>query len=92
VLSGLDEKTENIQDQATELRNHFHNDDQDDQDKIDVLNLPPRNEVHQDKKRTHIKWSKPFGRFLLVVMVLVILLFIVYYSFDEDLERVIFFL
>lgn len=40
---------------------------------IDILNLPPRKEVHSGKKRTKLKISKPFKR-LLVVMILLILL------------------
>lgn len=49
------------------------------EEKIDVLNLPPRKDVHSDDKRTQLKWSKPFLRLLSVVVILFLLLVVYVY-------------
>ncbi|WP_026906581.1 hypothetical protein [Paucisalibacillus globulus] len=42
-----------------------------DEKTMDVLNLPPRKEVHSQKKnRTHVKLSRPFIRLIIVVVLL----------------------
>jgi hypothetical protein len=47
---------------------------------INVLNLPPRKEVHgQKKKRAHIKLSKPFIRLAIVIVLVIIVLGILFF-------------
>ncbi|WP_100010770.1 hypothetical protein [Lentibacillus sediminis] len=41
---------------------------------IDVLNLPPRKEVHGQKNSTSLKVSRPLLRFLFVVVLLLVIL------------------
>lgn len=51
---------------------------------VDVLNLPPRKEVHsKNKQRTHIKMSKPLLRFLFVFILLLGVLIGVYFVWGE---------
>ncbi|MEN1969129.1 hypothetical protein WMZ97_13770 [Lentibacillus sp. N15] len=53
---------------------------------IDILNLPPRNEVHsQTNQRLHIKISRPFVRLLLVIIVILVVLAGLYYVWDGDM-------
>ncbi|WP_200416255.1 hypothetical protein [Virgibacillus salexigens] len=57
---------------------------------VDILNLPPRKEIHSNKKApTHIKISVPFKRFLLILTVLLILMLGAYLWFGEDLIQMI---
>lgn len=51
-----------------------------DQPKVDVLNLPPRREVHQaHEKGLKIKFSQPFWRLLIVlILLLIVTSFIIY--------------
>jgi len=41
----------------------------DEEQKIDILNLPSRKEVHSQKEFTHIKLTKPFMRLVSVFVV-----------------------
>jgi hypothetical protein len=87
-------------DQAEELRrlvydvqsNQEDNDDQHVKDfeteerEIDILNLPPRKEVHGIKQqRVRLKTSKSLKRFLLVIMILIIIVGSIYYFYNEEL-------
>lgn len=51
---------------------------------IDVLNLPPRKDVHTMKSRTHLKMSKAFLRFIFVLLVLSIIVIGTYYYVADD--------
>lgn len=54
------------------------------QPKIDVLNLPPRKDVHRShKKKTRFKLSNPLRRLILVVFILIIIIAIVYDQFAD---------
>lgn len=53
--------------------------------KVDVLNLPPRKEVHQKKGWTKIKFRKPFVRLLVVLVLLIIVVFGTYYYWGNDI-------
>lgn len=54
--------------------------------KIDVLNLPPRKEVHKDHdSRMRLKLSKPFLRFISVVIILFIITICIYIFWGEEL-------
>lgn len=53
---------------------------------IDILNLPPRKEIHSNTlRRTRVKVSRPFARFGMVIIVLAIIIFVVYYLWSEEL-------
>ncbi|ASK63315.1 hypothetical protein CFK37_14700 [Virgibacillus phasianinus] len=53
---------------------------------IDILNLPPRKEVHGNRKNhTRIKISKPFVRFSVVIILLILVFLVVYYFWQEEL-------
>jgi len=53
--------------------------------KIDVLNLPPRKEVHSNQSRTRLSISRPFLRFLSVILLIIIIIFGAYYIWGEEL-------
>lgn len=52
---------------------------------IDILNLPPRGEIHNNKKRTQIKFSFPLIRFLFVIIILGAVLAGLYYVWGNEL-------
>lgn len=53
---------------------------------IDILNLPPRKEVHSNtKKRTSFKISRPLVRLSTVIIVLAIIIFVAYYLWGAEL-------
>ncbi|MBM7598334.1 Tfp pilus assembly protein PilN [Virgibacillus halotolerans] len=67
---------------ATE-QHEFHDTDLD--RRIDVLDLPPRKEVHSKKnKRTQLKLSSPLTRFIFVIVVLLSVLILTYYLNSES--------
>jgi len=50
---------------------------------VNVLNLPPRKEIHSQKKnRTHLKISKPFLRLFFVLLLLLIVLWLLLFYGD----------
>lgn len=53
--------------------------------KVDVLALPPRSEVHQTNKRTHLRLSKPLKRLLFVLIFIFIVIGGSIYFFGQDL-------
>ncbi len=53
--------------------------------KIDVLNLPPRKEVHSKNVRTRISISRPFLRLLSVIILIVVISFGAYFIWGEEL-------
>ncbi|MGY0691801.1 hypothetical protein ACW2QC_03280 [Virgibacillus sp. FSP13] len=53
---------------------------------VDILNLPPRKEVHaKDDQRTHMKISRPFIRLLLVIIITLGILVGLYYVWGDEL-------
>ncbi|HLR75892.1 MAG TPA: hypothetical protein VK077_11560 [Virgibacillus sp.] len=51
------------------------------QPKIDVLNLPPRKEVHRSHgKKIKLKLSKPLQRLMFVIFILIIVMIAIYFS------------
>ncbi|MBD1222639.1 hypothetical protein [Virgibacillus halodenitrificans] len=78
-------------DQAAELRKLVTDDEKsidiaeegniedDETTKIDLLNLPPRKQVHTTKKSTKVKVSSAFIRFIIVFLALTFLVLIAYY-------------
>ncbi|AIF45444.1 hypothetical protein [Virgibacillus sp. SK37] len=78
-------------DQATELRKLVTDDENSigvaeeenaedsETTKIDLLNLPPRKQVHTSKKSTRVKISKALIRFIIVFLALTFLVLIAYY-------------
>ncbi|WP_099158390.1 hypothetical protein [Virgibacillus ndiopensis] len=57
---------------------------------VDILNLPPRKEVHsKNNTRAHVKMSKPFMRLVLVIVIILAVLFGLYYVWGEELLNVI---
>lgn|SRR5699024_7772234 len=60
-----------------------------DEREIDILNLPPRKEVHGNKQnRVRLKMSTSFKRFLLVIFVLVVVLGGMYYFYGAELLQI----
>lgn len=54
--------------------------------KIDVLNLPPRREVHGNSNvRTRLGISRPFLRFLSVIVLIVAIILGAYFMWGEEL-------
>ena len=52
---------------------------------IDILNLPPRKEVHTSNSRTKLKVSRPFLRLLFISLLVIIILVVSYFLFDGEL-------
>lgn len=92
-------KTEKANDQANELRNLFeelekgnvgenHTDNAHEMEntrEVNVLNLPPRKEVHSHPTRMHFAIKRPLLRFLFVLLLLIIILIAAYYFWDNNL-------
>lgn len=90
-------------DQATELKKLFQDiasQDHDSEDvmppfeehqqEMDVLNLPPRKEVHGRKgSRAKLKFSAPLIRFILVMMIIMGLLVFSYVMWGQELIQLI---
>lgn len=54
--------------------------------KVDVLNLPPRSEVHKTPKRKlYIHLGSPFMRLLSVLVILVIIIGLIYFIAGEQI-------
>lgn len=62
-----------------------------DQDlKIDILNLPPRKEVHsQHASRTRLKLNRPFLRFLTVIVIIFVIIMSASFIWAEELMNMI---
>ena len=57
---------------------------------IDVLNLPPRKEVHSGRtKHMRIKVTKPYVRLIIVVLLIIILFAGGFYVWGDDLIKII---
>lgn len=52
---------------------------------IDILNLPPRKEIHSKDSRTSLKLSGPLIRLLLVIFILIVGLAGAYYIWGNEL-------
>lgn len=53
---------------------------------VDVLNLPPRSEVHQSTSMSlRLDINRPLWRFITVVIVLIIIASLVYFIFGENM-------
>lgn len=64
--------------------------DDDSMPKIDVLNLPPRKEVHSNENvRIRFSISRPFLRFLTVIILIVAIIFGAYFIWGDDLINII---
>ena len=63
--------------------------DEEPRPKIDVLNLPPRKEVHRTQsKGFRIKFSKPFGRLLFAIIILLTIVIIILYFWQDDIKAI----
>ncbi|MFC4022914.1 hypothetical protein ACFOUV_03685 [Oceanobacillus longus] len=56
---------------------------------VDILNLPPRKEIHSVNQRTRFKISKPLFRLLLVILLLIIIFIVASYFFGDELMTLI---
>ncbi|WP_085992006.1 hypothetical protein [Oceanobacillus senegalensis] len=83
-------------DQANELRNLFEEIIKEEsapenmhieKEEPDVLNLPPRKEIHKSSNRTQIKVKKPFMRFLFVTLVLFTIILVTYYYVGDTIVQ-----
>ncbi|HLR60612.1 MAG TPA: hypothetical protein VK094_09100 [Pseudogracilibacillus sp.] len=53
---------------------------------IDVLNLPPRSDVHKSKpKRMKMKINSPIARFVFVLLIISVIIFLAYYYLGDDI-------
>lgn len=52
---------------------------------IDVLNLPPRKEIHMNNKRTKLRLSRPFIRFVFISLLVIAILIGALYLWDGEL-------
>ncbi|WP_138416903.1 hypothetical protein [Aquibacillus sediminis] len=57
----------------------------DSQQDVNILNLPPRSQVHEDKK-TKVKWkiSYPLVRLLLILFILIVMLLLTYQLWGKE--------
>jgi hypothetical protein len=56
---------------------------------IDILNLPPRKEVHGKKQNpVKLKTSTSFKRLLLVAVILIIVLWSIYFLYGDNLIQI----
>src|SRR5690625_1720683 len=99
----LKNQTNTVQDQAEQLKqivqelntNASREKSEDDnhtlgQDKIDILDLPPRKTIHVHKNKIlKIKMRRPLVRFLIVIIVPISIIFILYYFWQDDLLKLI---
>ncbi|HLR15879.1 MAG TPA: hypothetical protein VK144_08625 [Bacillota bacterium] len=53
--------------------------------KVDILALPPRSEVHQTNKRTHVRLSKPLKRLLFILILIIFVIGGSIYFFGQEL-------
>lgn len=81
--------------QANELRSLFYELEQineeekstvRDETQIDVLNLPPRKEVHGKNSRTKLKLSKPFLRLFIVIVIILFCIVLALYLGEGDIS------
>lgn len=71
--------TENVPDNVSDNRQ-----------KVDILNLPPRKEIHNGKsKPMKMKIARPYIRMVVVVLLIVILFAGGYYLWSEELMEII---
>lgn len=63
------EGSRHLSDNETKQAKEETNSISDEEQKIDILNLPSRKEVHSQKQFTHIKLTKPFIRLFSVFVV-----------------------
>lgn len=102
----MSEKTNAYKDQAEQLKQIFDELQQNAPDseqlsneldvddrsipKIDVLNLPPRKEIHRDNDvRTRLSISGPFVRFLSIIILIIIIVFGAYFLWGDELILII---
>lgn len=72
--------------QSEENKANETKDTADDFVEVDVLNLPPRSEVHKTPKRKlYIHLGSPFTRLLTVLVILVIIIGIIYFIAGEQI-------
>src|SRR5690625_2069371 len=72
--------------ESGELSNDNQSIDDDSIPKIDVLNLPPRKEVHSNNdSRTRLSISRPFLRFLSVIILIIVIILGAYFMWGEEL-------
>lgn len=95
-------KTDETNDQANELRNLFEgvekgNDEVDSTDnphemektrEVDILNLPPRKEVHAHRTQLQFKIRRPLLRLLFVISILIIILIVAYYFLGNEILNI----
>jgi hypothetical protein len=94
----VNEEKHNQDDQAKELRNMVVADDDKQNESrelmideeierdTDILNLPPRSEVHNNKGQpTRIKISVPFRRLAFIILVLLAILIMAYLFLGDEL-------
>ncbi|WP_077299638.1 hypothetical protein [Virgibacillus pantothenticus] len=92
-------KDNQLNDQATQLRqmvqevsetensaDELERDDKDLEMDTDILNLPPRKEVHRHKKQsTRLKIGHPLQRLLFIILLLVLIIAGAYFFIGEEL-------
>lgn len=87
-LKKLVDQVEKREDQSQPMKTSYLNEETTEiaaTKEIDILNLPPRNEVHGNKKKhIHIKISAPLIRLLIVTLIILVVLGGLYYGWGID--------
>jgi|SRR5690625_753698 len=87
-------QAEKLQQLFAEVTNQPNNNKNREEDKeenanlieVDVLNLPPRSEVHQQPKRKlYIRFKSPLTRLLIILLLLFVTIGIIYYIAGEQI-------
>lgn len=100
MLFKLSTELEHKEDQANDSRLLYQDIEEDDEsdkesfadqiiNEIDVLNLPPRKEVHTTNKRPKIKLSRPFLRFLFTMIIVIVGLGTAIYVWQDEITTLL---
>lgn len=91
ILSEIDQQEKNrLRNQVSNLLEEEIDNPKATTQKIDILELPPRKEVHgKYNSVTRLRIEQPFLRFLIVVLVIIIIVLGAYIYWDEELLNLI---
>ncbi|WP_080874345.1 hypothetical protein [Oceanobacillus timonensis] len=73
LRQAIEDVTEHQPEESEQTEEDKHETTEHTKIEVDILNLPPRNEVHKDNRKMRIKLNLPLLRFLFIVVLLLIL-------------------
>lgn len=80
------EAADDISDEVVEERTEASREIKFAYEEMDVLNLPPRSEVHsQSKTRVSLSMKKPTSRFILVLLFLIVIMAVIYFFYEDEI-------